>query len=420
MFFRATIYCLTLVSLGLLSLTGCNRGEAQSPTANRPKPVDVVIALPVVQVVTPREEFPGHLEAEKSVMLQAEVSGQLEKVHFKDGQIVEEKQLLYEIDPRTYQAEADRTAGAVAQAQAKYDRLTRTYQRAQSLLNSRTISQEEYDTVAFDRAESEAVLNSAKAAKEAADVNLSRTKIHARLTGKISSNPVDEGNLIRANETKLATIRSVNPIRALFDVDERTELKLRRLMQAGKLGQKRVGEVEVQMSLADEDDYQRTGKLDFVDNQIESNTGTQRLRALVPNEDGLLSHGMFVRIRMAVGEPKECVLIPEEALGSDQGIRFVFVVNAQNKVVYRRVTTGVAVGSLRVVEGITPTERVIVAGLQKVKDGVEVNPKTAAEKEAENKKKSADATAGKEAATPPEKTPDKAATTPAKAPDKKP
>jgi RND family efflux transporter MFP subunit len=202
---------------------------------------------------------------------------------------------------------------------------------------------------------------------------------------------VDPGNLVKADDTSLANIVSLNPIYAYFAIDERTVLHLRRLIQDGRMKSADETAIHVQAALADEDKYTLSGTINFVDNQIEATTGTLIIRAVIENPREMLSPGMFVRLRIPVGEPRKALVLPEEALSSDQGSRFIYVLNANDEVVYRRVQVGTLAAGRRVIEsGVEPDERVIVNGLQRVRPGVKVAPKPV-----ESETAVADATAAK-------------------------
>jgi multidrug efflux system membrane fusion protein len=184
---------------------------------------------------------------------------------------------------------------------------------------------------------------------------------------------IDPSNLVKANDTILANIKSLDPIYATFDLDEQTLLRLRRLVREGKIVSARSEPVTVYIGLADEEGYSLAGVIEFIDNKVEAGTGTLRVRAEVKNDKLFLSDGLFVRIRLPVGKPKPSLVIPEEALGSDQGQRYVYVLNDKDEVVYRAVKLGPQVERLRVIEeGVKPSDRVIVRGLQRVRPGVKV------------------------------------------------
>jgi RND family efflux transporter MFP subunit len=242
-----------------------------------------------------------------------------------------------------------------------------------------TVTQEEIDRISGDRAEARAAVAVATQQRELARQNVEFTKIRAPFAGRIGRRMIDPSNLVKANDTILATLVSLDPIYVNFDIDERTLLRLRRLVREGKIVSARTEPTTVHIGTADEEGYSLAGVIDFIDNRVEAGTGTLRVRARADNPKALLSPGMFVRIRLPVGKPKPCLLVPEEALGSDQGQRYVFVVNDKDEVVYRPVKLGPQVDRLRVIEtGVQPDDRVIVSGLQRVRAGVKVVPKEAA------------------------------------------
>jgi RND family efflux transporter MFP subunit len=356
-------------------LIGCGSSQAQ-PGLAPPPPPEVLVSLPVTREVTDYVDFPGRIEAVNSVEVRARVTGYLEKVNFKEGEDVKQGDVLFEIDPRPYQADFDRAEANFVQAQAHLSRLETDYQRALELLPGRRISREEFDRIAGDRREASAALGVAKANRDLSSLNLSFTKVRAPLTGRISRRYIDPGNLVKADDTPLTTIVSLDPIYAYFDADERTTLKLQRLVRAQKIKWSPEDGLPVQLGLADEEGFSKQGKINFADNRVDADTGTWRLRGIFANPDHSLSPGLFVRMRAPVGEPYRAKLISEQALSTDQGQKFVYVVDAQNKVEYRRVKVGALHDGLRVVtENLTPSQRVVVSGLQRVRPGIEVSPK---------------------------------------------
>lgn len=361
--------------LALLPASGCQKKAQQSVAL---PPPEVFIASPVEQVVTDFEEFIGRTSAVETVDVRSRVSGYLHKVHFKDGADVKEGDLLLEIDERPFKAEADRAAAAVLQAKARVDRVSRNLDRATQLRESKTISQEDFEAISFDKAEAQAAYEQAVASKVLADLNLSYTKITSPLTGRLSRRLADVGNLVQADQTILANVVSLNPIYAYFDIDERTVLRLRRLIQEGKIQSARNSQVVAQIALADDREFTLKGVIDFIDNQIDPASGTLRLRVVIDNPALLLSPGFFVRLRVPVGAPHKALLVQEEALGTDQGQRFVYTLNDKDEVTYCPVKIGPQFESRRVIEnGLSPQDRVIVLGLQRVRPGVKVNPKPA-------------------------------------------
>jgi RND family efflux transporter MFP subunit len=361
------------------SLSGCQK--APPALAKTSDPV-VEVARPVTREVTDHEDFTGHIEAIPTVDLRAQVTGYLKAVHFRDGSDVKEGDLLFEIDPTTYEAELKKAEALVTQAKARLDRLERDYKRVVSVRDKGTVTQEEVERVYGDRAEAQAAVGVAEAGRVIAQQNVDFTKIKAPFSGRIGKRMIDPNNLVKANDTVLATLVSLDPIYATFDIDERTTLRLRRLIREGKLVSARLNPTKVMIGVADDDEYSLSGIIDFIDNRLDSGTGTLRVRAklentkLVLSPSMLLSPGMFVRIRLPIGIPKPALLVPEEALGSDQGQRYVFVLNEKDEVVYRKVELGPQVERMRVIaNGVTTEDRVIVNGLQRVRPGVKVTPK---------------------------------------------
>ncbi|HWA99816.1 MAG TPA: efflux RND transporter periplasmic adaptor subunit [Pirellulales bacterium] len=363
------------VTCALVAFVGCQRSQPKiAPT----KPPEVLVAYPTQESVTEFEEFTGRTMAVNTIEIRARVSGYLDRVRFKDGADVEAGAPLFEIDPRWFRAEVEQAQAAVEQAGARLERLVRQEDRARKLTSTRAITEEGFDLARFDREEAQAALDASKAALDLAKLNLSYTEIASPITGRISRRLVDPGNLVRADETALAVLVSLDPIYAYFDFDERTVLRLRRLMLDGVIPSTDQSRMEVKLALADETDFNLSGTIDFFDNQVEPGTGTLRVRAVIANANKFLSPGLFLRLRVPVGVPHQALLVREEALGTDQGQRFVYVVNENDEVSYRRVKTGFLVAGRRVIDaGLKPGERIVVTGLQRVRPGVKVAPKMA-------------------------------------------
>jgi RND family efflux transporter MFP subunit len=282
---------------------------------------------------------------------------------------------LFEIDPLPYAAEAERAKAAVTQAVAKRDRLKKDYDRMNSA-SVGAVSKEELDRVTGDLAEAEAAVQVATANQKLADTNLAYTKVVAKTTGRISRRMVDPGNLVKADDTVLTTIISHDPVYASFDVDERTLLRLNDLIAQGKIPALRQDHIEVGVALSNETGFPHSGVIDFTDNQVNPRTGTFRIRAVLKNPTGLFTPGLYARLRFPVGKPHQAYLVPEEAIGSDQGQKYVFLVNDKNEVVYRKVILGAPAGKFRVIEsGVAPTDRVVIVGMQRIKAGGKVTVK---------------------------------------------
>jgi RND family efflux transporter MFP subunit len=359
--------------LSTAAVAGCNNAPA---ALGPPKPPEVVVGRSVEQDVTDYEEFQGKTEAEKAVDVRAHVSGYLDRFNFKDGAEVHEKDVLFEIDPRPFAAELERAEAVVNQSDARVKRLEYDFARAQSLLNKGSISREEYDRIAGDLSEAQATLKASRASRNMAKLNLDYSYVRAPISGRISRRFVDPGNMVKADDTILTRIVSLDPMYAYFDIDERTHLRLQRFLEKQGVSTSEQKAMTVEMGLADEEGFPHQGQVDFVDNRVDPDSGSVWLRGVFPNPNKLLTPGLFVRVRLPIGARHRAVLIPEQALGTDQGQKFVYVLNDKNEAVYKRVQLGAQHGRLRVVEkGIEPGERLIVSGLQRVRPGAVVEPK---------------------------------------------
>ena len=362
------------VGVVVAGAAGCERVQ---PKLAAPRPPVVVVSRPVTDYVTDNEDFTGRTEAVYSVNITARVSGYLDKVHFKDGDEVKEGDLLFEIDPRPYKAEMNRTESVLAQSEAHLKRLDADFRRASNLFSRGNISREEIDRASGDRSEAEAAVGVSRASFDLAKLNMAFTRITAPISGRLSRRLVDPGNLVKADETALTSIVSLDPLYVYFDIDERTLLRLRRLIGEGKIPSRTEAEVPVYGGLSDEDGFPHKGIINFSDNKVDPGTGTLRVRASLNNpKPRVLSPGLFMRVRLPVGSPHKSVLVAEQALGTDQGRKFVYVVNDKNEVVYRPVQVGRLLEGKRVInEGLSTGERVVVSGLQRVRPGAKVDPK---------------------------------------------
>jgi RND family efflux transporter MFP subunit len=285
--------------------------------------------------------------------------------------------LLFVIDPRPYQAELNRTKATLEQAIARYERTQKDYARAQQLVRSRAISEEEVDTRAADQREAREAVQAARAEVELARLNVEFTEVKAPISGRIGRHLVTQGNLINggtAESTLLATIVSLDPIYCYFEADERSYLKYVRLSQTGARPSSREVRNPAQLALANEVGFPHQGYIDFVDNRLDPNTGTMTGRAVFPNPGPVLTPGLFARVRIPGSGQYTALLLPDEAIGTDQTQRFVFVVDDQSAVVYRKVELGPIIDGLRVIRsGVQPEDWVIVNGVQRVRPGAKVD-----------------------------------------------
>lgn len=344
-----------------------------------PPPPPVAVAHPLVQAVVEWDEYTARLAAVSAVEVRPRVSGYLQSVHFVDGAIVAAGDLLFVIDPRPYEAVLNRARADLALAEARLDLARKDLVRAEFLVKSRAISQEEVDTRAATVRQAEAAVGGARAAVDAAALDVEFTHVTAPIGGRASRHLVTEGNLVvgggTSNATLLTSIVSIDPIWAYFEIDEQAYLRYARLNLAGERPSSREVQYPVQVALADEHDFPHAGAMDFIDNQFDPETGTMQGRAVLPNPDQLFSPGQFVRLRLAGSGRHDAVLIPDEAVGTDQAQRFVWVVDGENRVHYRAVELGPLYEGKRIVRsGLTAADRLVVSGLQRVRPNIVVAP----------------------------------------------
>jgi RND family efflux transporter MFP subunit len=366
------------VLLGIcLGLAGCVRAPSAAPEA---APTPVTVSRPVERDVIDYVDFTGRTAAVDSVEVRARVWGHLDKVYFKEGALVKKGDMLFEIDPRPYRADFERTRGTVAQCDARVHRTERDYRRAKSLLARGAVGQEEFDRYEADHREAVANLDVARANHDLAALNLGYTRITASVSGRVSRYVVTVGNLIQSGDqgggTLLTTIVSVDPMYVYFDMDERTVLRVRELIREGKASSASETEWPVALGLASEEGFPHQGSINFEDNQVNPKTGTLRARGVFPNKDELLSPGLFARVRVPIGRAHRALLVTDRAIDTDQGQKVLYVINEKNEVVSRAVRLGALHDGLReITEGLEAGERVIIRGLQQVRPGVTVEPK---------------------------------------------
>ena len=362
------LFFFTLILMGCGSKNDATAHKAQLPVPN------VKIALPLTQDVTEWDDYTGRIEAVSSVDVRARVSGYLEKVSFKAGERVKKGELLFQIDPKPFTAQLDFAVAELARAKAKHDLAKNDLGRAERLFSGKAISEEEHDARTKGSQETLAAVQSATANVATAKLNLEFTKIRAPIDGRIGRELITEGNLVGgggADATLLTFIVSVDPIYVYVDVDERSALKYQRLaLHDGN----RVRPVPVQLAVADETEFLHLGHIDYISPRADITTGTISLRGVLANTDGLLSPGFFARLRVRGTAPYSALLVPDRAIATDQAQRFVWVVNQEQKVEYRKVLLGVHVGQLRVItEGLKADEWVVIEGIQKLMPGLQVN-----------------------------------------------
>ena len=349
------------------------------PKPAAPPPPKVTVGHPQTATVTNWDEYPGHLEAVEMVEVRPRVSGYLESIHFEDGAEVKAGDLLFVIDPKPYQAELNRAEAQRHEVEARLEMAQNDLKRAEGLRGTKAISEEEYDTRSKTVHMTEASLAAARAAEDAARLDLDYTRIVAPISGKIGRRMVTVGNLVQlqgnnGSATVLATIVSQDPIYCYFDVEEGAFRKYRANSQNPGVAEVKFAEPICELGLVNEDGFGHRGKLDFFDNQVNPQTGTIRLRAVFSNPDRLLVPGMFANVRVPAGPPEEALLVPDVAVLSDQGYKYVYVVDQEGKAQARSIQTGRAHGALRTVtKGLTVQDQVIVNGLVMLRPGVKVD-----------------------------------------------
>jgi RND family efflux transporter MFP subunit len=364
-----------------LNLAACEQqGPAKATPA--PPPPQVTVAKPATKVVVDHDEYVGRFEAVDSVEVRARVSGYLEAVHFTDGQIVKKGDLLFTIDRRPFVAALQQAKANLAQAQANLAFTTTDLARGRDLVGRNVISQQTYDQRVQAKAVSEANVAAQDAAVKTAALDLEFTELRVPVTGRIGDRRVSVGNLVTGGTTGattlLATIQSTDPIRFVFTMDEGSYLRYVRIGNSGKNESDATndgGKVEVKLRLIDEQIFSHPGRMDFVDNAIDTSSGTIRGRAVFSNPDGTFTPGMFGRVQVAAAPPAERLLVPDVAVGTEQVRKYVLVVDDQNVAQAKYVTLGPVIDGLRVVQsGLTPNDRVVVSGLMRARPGSKVDP----------------------------------------------
>ena len=378
-------------------LPGCQPTEDVSPEKMIP---EVTVSVPVSRELVDYEKFTGRVAPKQQIEVRARVSGYLVKVHFQPGAEVAKDDLLVEIDPVPFETDLSRTTAAVAQAQAKLTRLESTLKRIEAARAKGASTEEELQTAAGETAEAAAALDVAKASQKTAEINLGYCQLKAPLAGKIGDRLIDEGNFVTGgpsgafNSTLLSTIVAVDPVSVVFDLDENTLLRLQQAIRDGKLESPAENVISVEAGLPiHKQDYPLKGTVQFINNQVDSKTGTILIKADVANpkpETGarVMTPGMFARVRIPIGRPRTALMVPEAALGSDQGSRYLFVVNSEKKAVRMSAEVGLLDGDLREIVSVKAAgesasrplntdEQVIVRGIQRVRSGIEVAAKAA-------------------------------------------
>jgi multidrug efflux system membrane fusion protein len=360
-----------LLSLGL---TGCNQQPNDALAAPQAPPMPVKVSQVLEQPVTDFADFTGRTSAVDSVKLRARVWGHLQKIEFTEGADVKKGQVLFVIDQRTYKAALARSDAEVSQTEARFKRLEAEYKRAQNLARKDAISPAEFDKISGDYSEASGALSSAQAMRETAKLNLDFTEVRAPISGQIGRAMITVGNMVESGElggTVLSSIVSIDPMHVYFDVDDQTFVQIRKRVRDTNSK----GKLSVHVALSNDTGFPHTGHLDFVDNQVDPGTGTLRMRAVLPNKDRSLTPGLFVRVRVALGVPRDALLVADRAVDTDQGQKILFVVNSQNVVEKRLVKLGGLHDGLREIQsGVKSGEQVVIDGIQRVRADAVVAP----------------------------------------------
>jgi RND family efflux transporter MFP subunit len=355
-------------------LVGCD----SKPTANQgPPPAPVTVAHPLQKNITEWDEYTGRFIAVERVEVRSRVSGFIDSIHFKEGQIVKQGDLLFVIDPRPYRFAVDQAKGDLERAKAKLEIASLDVQRAIPLVRNQTLTEREFDTRRATERDAAGQVGSLEAALKQAELNLEWTEVRAPIAGRISDRRVDAGNLITggpSGATLLTDIVSIDPIHFIFDGSEADFLRYTRLAKAGGRPSSRDVQNPVSVRLADETEFKHVGEMNFVDNVVNPKTGTIRGRAVFNNKDGLLTPGFFGRLRLFGGE-HDALLIPDTAIASDQSRKIVFTVAEDGTVGTKLVELGPIVDGLRVVRsGLEASDRIVIDGLQRARPGGKVKP----------------------------------------------
>lgn len=357
----------------LLGMAAC--GGKPPPSMGPPQ---VTVATPLLRNITDWDEYTGRLAAVESVEIRARVSGYLQSVHFEDGALVKRGDLLFVIDPRPYEAALDEARADLTQAKVRLELASNDLDRAKRLFASRAISEEELDARNKEYREAQAALEAAQAAGKGSALNLEFARIKAPISGRIGRKLVTVGNLVSSSGDKptlLTTIVSIDPVQVYFTADERAFLRYTRLAEKGIRPSSRTVPNPVRMQLADEKDFPHLGHMDFVDNQVDQATGTMQGRAVFDNPDGDLTPGLFARVKLLGEGPYQALIVPDQAIATDQGQRLVYVLGPDNVVSPHPVTLGRSLGELRVIrDGLNATDRVVINGIQRVRPGITVAP----------------------------------------------
>jgi multidrug efflux system membrane fusion protein len=362
---------------------GCDQGgttQVQPQQKGAPPAPAVTVSKPLQREITEWDEYTGRFEAVETVEIRARVSGYLTELHFKDGQAVKQGDLLFVLDARPFERTLEQAQAELLQAQTKVQNSNLDVVRGKPLLERRIISEKTFDDRESLMREAQAGVKVGEAKVRTAELELSFTRIASPITGRISRTQVTAGNWVSAggaaNTTLLTTIVSQDPIYIYFDVNENNYIKYKRLVEQGVGSGAAVLGAPVEVALPDERGFPHKARLDFLDNRLDQGTGTLRARGVMANASGLFSPGLFARVRVTGAAPYLAVLLPDDAIGTDQTNKFVYVVGEDGSVARRNIKLGPLHEGLRVVrEGVAAEDWIITRGLQRARPGIKVTPK---------------------------------------------
>jgi len=352
----------------------------QQQQGGGPPPPAVTVTTPVKRMVTDFDEYVGRFVAVDSVEVRARVSGYLEGVHFKDGQIVKQGDLLFTIDKRPFQNTLDQARASLVQAKSNLAFTESDFARGQQLVRDKTITEQTFEQRSQAYRNAQAAVSNAEAAVRQAELDMEFTELKAPVTGRIGDRRVSPGNLVTGgtsgNTTLLATIVSIDPIRFEFTFDEASFLRYERVSKLGRDVASRSAGVPVALKLIDEREFDHQGSMDFVDNVIDRSTGTIRGRAVFANPNGVFTPGMFARVQVPASPPTDALLVPDIAIGTEQARKYVLVVDGENTARQKYVSLGqLSADGLRVIkDGLSADDRVVISGLMQARPGQKVRP----------------------------------------------
>ncbi|MBC7505078.1 MAG: efflux RND transporter periplasmic adaptor subunit [Sandarakinorhabdus sp.] len=363
----------TLLGAGLAACGDKQEAPAGPPGGAAPQ---VTVAPPMVKPIVDWDDYIGRFEARQSVEVRPRVTGQVARIAFRDGAFARAGDLLFVIDPRPFDAALAQARAEAQRARATADLAKATFTRTDTLLKQNAVSREEFDTAKATAAQGAASLASAEATVAARALDASFTRVTAPISGRMSDRRVDVGTFVTAGTTPMTTVVTLDPIYFVFTGSEAVYLKYQRANQAGTRPSSRVSPNPVDIRLADENEYRWKGRMNFVDNVLDTGSGTIRGRAEVRNPQGFLTPGMFGHMRLLGSGSYQGMLIPEGSIVTDQSRKVALVVGTDNVVAAHPLTLGPNVDGLRVVRGgLAPTDRIIIEGVQRARPGMKVVPK---------------------------------------------